>query len=57
MKVVDNREGTGYLWVVGERAEIRNIVDEAVELFKISGLYATSKEIKNKRGWCTKSKK
>lgn len=57
MKVVDNRNVNGRLWVVGEKLEIRNIVNEAITKFGISGKYASSKEIKNRTGWFTKTKK
>lgn len=57
LKVVDNRNVNGRLWVVGEKLEIRNIVNEAITKFGISGKYASSKEIKNRTGWFTKTKK
>lgn len=57
LKVVDNRNINGRLWVIGEKLEIRNIVNEAITKFGISGKYASSKEIKNRNGWFTKTKK
>lgn len=57
MKVVDNRNQGGRLWVIGEKVAIRNVVNTAIAKFRISGKYAFGKEIKNKNGWCTKTDK
>jgi hypothetical protein len=57
LEVVDNRDRGGRLWVVGEKAVIRNIVNDAIAKFRISGKYASGKDIKNKNGWCTKTDK
>ena len=57
LEVVDMRDEGGRLWVVGDKTEIRDIVNEAIAKFEISGKYAASKDIKNKAGWCTKTDK
>ena len=57
LEVVDNREQGGRLWVIGEKIAIRNIVNAAIAKFGISGKYASSKETKNRNGWCTKTEK
>lgn len=57
LEVIDNREQGGRLWVIGEKRKIRDIVNSAIAKFGISGKYASSKEIKNKNGWCTKTNK
>ncbi len=57
LEVVDNRDQGGRLWVIGEKIAIRNIVNIAIAKFGISGKYASSKETKNRNGWCTKTDK
>lgn len=57
LETVDNRKENGRLWVVGEKADIRDIINEAISKFKIFGKYASSKEIKDKNGWYTKTQK
>jgi hypothetical protein len=57
LEVVDNRDQGGRLWVIGEKIAIRNIVNTAIAKFGISGKYASSKETKNRNGWCTKTDK
>lgn len=57
LEVVDQRFNGGRLWVIGEKSDIRDIVNEAISLFKISGKYASSKEINNRAGWYTKTNK
>ena len=55
--VIDRRDEGGRLWVIGERDEIRGIVNQAISRFQISGKYASSKETNNRQGWCTKTEK
>lgn len=43
--------------MIGEKIVIRNIVNVAIAKFGISGKYASSKETKNRNGWCTKTDK
>lgn len=57
LEVIDRRDEGGRLWVIGEKASIRNIINEAIAKFKISGKYASGKESMNKPGWCTKTDK
>lgn len=58
LEVIDNREETGKLWVIGERDKIKNIIDAAIDKFGISGKYASSgKETNNRNGWYTKTDK
>lgn len=57
LEVIDNRDQGGRLWVVGEKAAIKNIVNAAIAKFGISGKYASGKESKYRNGWCTKTDK
>ncbi len=57
LEVMDLRDEGGKLWVVGEKEAIRDIVNLAINKFTISGKYASSKEINNKKGWYTKTDK
>ena len=57
LNVVDNRAKGGRLWVIGSQAQIGKHINEATELFGIMGQYGVSKEIDNKEGWSTKTKK
>ena len=57
LEVVDNRADGGRLWIIGEREDIKDIVDEAIDRFSISGKYAANKESKNRNGWFTKTNK
>lgn len=57
LEVIDNREQGGRLWIIGEKSTIRNIVNEAISKFGISGKYASGKESKNRNGWYTKTDK
>ena len=57
LKVVDNRAEGGHLWVMGERSEIEEFIDEAISEFGISGKYTAMKESGFKSGWCTKTDK
>ena len=59
LKVVDNRDKGGPLWVIGDKEEIEDIIDEAVEKFSISGKYSfgAAKAINFKNGWYVKTDK
>lgn len=57
LQVKDVRDQGGRLWVIGDKAAIRDIVNSAISKFNISGKYASSKEINNQSGWCTKTDK
>lgn len=57
VEVKDDREQGGRLWVIGEKSEIRNVVNEAIAKFGISGKYMSSDVTKNRRSWCTKTDK
>lgn len=56
-EVMDNRSKGGRLWIIGEKADIREIINTAIAKFGISGKYASSKEINFKNGWYTKTNK
>lgn len=57
LKVVDDRSHSGFLWVVGSKEDIGNAIEQAVAKYHISGEYSTSKVIRMRPGWYTKSKK
>ena len=57
LEVIDRRDEGGRLWVLGEKTVIRDVINEAISKFSISGKYASSKESMNKPGWCTKTDK
>ena len=57
LEVIDARDQGGRLWVIGEKASIRDIINIAISKFGISGKYASSKESRNQNGWCTKTDK
>ena len=57
MKVIDERNQGGYLWVVGRREMIEEAVNFAIEKFGISGKYSPGKTTHFGPGWYTKTKK
>ena len=59
LKVVDNRDKGGPLWVIGNKEDIEDIIDEAVEKFSVSGKYSfgVAKAINFKNGWYVKTDK
>lgn len=57
LEVLDNREHGGRLWIIGDKKAIRDIVNEAINKFGISGKYAFGRESHFKKGWCTKTDK
>ena len=57
LEVKDLRKDNGYLWVIGEKADIEPIVQEAIDKYSISGEYGCGKTTGYKNGWYTKSKK
>lgn len=57
LEVVDNRNKSGHLWVIGSKNEIDSIVNEAMEIFGATGSYGSGKVSGFKEGWFTKSKK
>jgi DNA helicase IV len=57
LEVIDGRNQGGRLWVIGDKASIRTVVNSAIAKFGISGKYAAGKETNNKSGWCTKTDK
>lgn len=56
-EVIDNRRDGGRLWIIGEKTDIRDTVNSAINQFGISGKYASSKETNFKNGWYTKTDK
>ena len=56
-EVIDNRKDRGRLWIIGEKTDIRAIVNEAIAKFGISGKYASTKETNFRNGWYTKTNK
>jgi len=57
LSIIDKRSKGGALWVVGNQAEIGNIIDKAVEKYGISGAYGSGKATNYKPGWYTKANK
>ena len=57
LKVIDDRKKSGHLWVLGSKAEIDPIVNEAMEIYGATGSYGSGKTSGFKEGWFTKSKK
>ena len=57
LKVVDDRNKSGHLWVIGSKKEISPIINEAIEIYGITGIYGSGKISGFKEGWFTKSKK
>lgn len=57
LKVVDDRKRSGHLWVIGAKNEISPIVNEAIEIYGVTGIYGAGKISGFKEGWFTKSKK
>lgn len=57
LKVIDDRKKSGHLWVLGSKAEIDSIVNEAMEIYGATGSYGSGKTSGFKEGWFTKSKK
>jgi DNA helicase IV len=58
LKVVDNRASGGMLWLIGEKDELQMYINEAASKFgSIQGKFMASKEIGNRNGWCSTTKK
>lgn len=57
LTVIDDRHNSGKLWVVGERTDISEYINQAAKQFKVTGRYLSDANLKIKSGWCTKSKK
>ena len=57
LKVVDDRKRSGHLWVIGAKNEISPIVNEAIEIYGVTGIYGAGKISGFKEVWFTKSKK
>lgn len=57
LEVNDMRANGGYMWVLGDKSQIDNIVKQACSKFNISGIYSAGKATKYKPGWYTKTKK
>lgn len=57
LETIDMREKGGALWIVGEQAKIKQIVDEACEKFGISGSYSSGKSTGFRPAWYSKTKK
>lgn len=56
-ETVDMRPKGGAFWVIGERAEIKDIVEEASKLYHLTGGYSNGgKATRYRNGWFTKSK-
>lgn len=57
LETVDMRSKGGAFWVVGEPAEIKDVVEEASKLYNLTGAYSNGGKATNYRsGWFTKSK-
>lgn len=59
LKVVDKRENKGYLWVLGKKEEISDIVKEAQSKYKAGGVYTDGQGQYDKYGpaWKTRCKR
>ena len=59
MRIIDDRKKSGFLWVIGSKADINEVIQEAIELFDITGGYGSGKTSKFQvqEGWFTKTKK
>ena len=57
LKVIDDRNKSGHLWVIGSKNEIDSVVNEAIEIYNVTGNYGSGKVSGFKEGWFTKSKK
>ena len=57
IEVIDDRNQSGFLWVIGTEDQIGTAVNEAVSRYGIYGMYGRGKVSKNKPGWFTKTKK
>ena len=56
-KVADQRKQNGFLWVIGERNQLEETVNQAIRLYGISGAYGKGKATNFRDGWYTKTKK
>ena len=57
LEIIDKRDSGGYLWVIGDRSQIGDIVKEAGRLYSVSGGYASGMITKNRKAWYTRAKK
>lgn len=57
LKVIDDRKKSGHLWVIGSKKEIDSFVNEAIEIYNVTGNYGSGKVSGFKEGWFTQSKK
>ena len=58
LQIIDDRNKSGYLWVLGTEETIGNIITEASSLYGIFGNYSPGgKTTSFKPGWFTKTKK
>lgn len=57
LEVIDKRPSGGNLWVTGDMSKLRKAVDDAKELYKITGSYGSGRATKHRDGWFTKSSK
>ena len=57
LHVIDDRKQSGYLWVLGSKEEIGEIVNAAIDKYMINGSYGSGRISGYRDGWYTKSKK
>ena len=57
LNVVDKRSENGILYIFGDKGKMESIIEEAMDLFEISGKYTTVNNKPNRRAWCTKTRK
>lgn len=57
LEVIDDRQKSGHLWVIGKKDKIDSVVNEAMEIYGATGSYGSGKTSGFKEGWFTKSKK
>lgn len=56
-QTVDMRAKGGAFWVIGKKAELKDVVQEASKLYNLTGAYSNGGRATSfRRGWFTKSK-
>ena len=56
LEVIDRRQSSGLLWIIGSREQLMPIIREASRKFRISGQFGKDRDTGGRQGWYTKSK-
>lgn len=56
-EVIDLRNKSGFLWVIGEKELLEETVNQAIQQYGITGIYGSGKATNFRAGWYTKTKK